>query len=156
MVIIGLAIRSRVGRLVYGSATLVCEKSGMGVRELLFGAVAIGCVAGYAWSSFPNAFSWSDPPVEPAAKATIPLLELPPSKAEAEADSAWLAGTTAIAPPEAGATAGRSVERSVFYSGCSEVRAAGKAPLYAGQPGYRVGMDGDGDGVACEPLRSRG
>jgi len=135
---------------------MVCENSGMGVRELLFGAVAIGCVAGYAWSSFPNSFSWSDPPVEPAKKATIPLLELPPSEAEAEADSAWLAGSNSIASREAGATAARSVERSIFYSGCNEVRAAGKAPLIAGQPGYRIEMDGDGDGVACEPFRSRG
>ena len=46
------------------------------------------------------------------------------------------------------------IEQSVTYSGCNEVRAAGKAPLYAGQPGYRETMDGDGDGVACEPPRS--
>jgi hypothetical protein len=45
------------------------------------------------------------------------------------------------------------LEGSVFYSGCREVRAAGAAPLYRGQPGYRVGMDGDGDGIACEPYR---
>ncbi|QCB44509.1 excalibur calcium-binding domain-containing protein [Sphingomonas sp. PAMC26645] len=42
---------------------------------------------------------------------------------------------------------------SVFYSGCREVRAAGAAPLYRGQPGYRPGMDGDNDGIACEPYR---
>ena len=41
-------------------------------------------------------------------------------------------------------------ERSVTYSGCREVRRLGKAPLYAGQPGYRKEMDGDGDGIACE------
>ncbi|MEH6756063.1 MAG: excalibur calcium-binding domain-containing protein [Parasphingorhabdus sp.] len=45
----------------------------------------------------------------------------------------------------------KAVERSVFYSGCNEVRAAGKAPLYRGDPGYREGMDGDNDGIACEP-----
>ena len=45
------------------------------------------------------------------------------------------------------------IERSVYYSGCNEVRAAGRAPLYAGQPGYREGLDGDSDGVACEPYR---
>ena len=39
---------------------------------------------------------------------------------------------------------------SVTYSGCREVRRLGKAPLYAGQPGYRKEMDGDGDGIACE------
>lgn len=38
----------------------------------------------------------------------------------------------------------------VFYAGCSEARAAGAAPLLRGQPGYRIGMDGDGDGIACE------
>ena len=41
-------------------------------------------------------------------------------------------------------------ERSVTYSGCREVRRLGKAPLYAGLPGYRESMDGDGDGIACE------
>jgi hypothetical protein len=128
----------------------------MGVREMIFGAVAIGCVAGYAWSSFPDTFSWSNPPVEPAEKATIPLLELPPSEAEAEADSAWLAGSNSLDSREVSARAVRSVERRIFYSGCNEVRAAGKAPLYAGQPGYRIEMDGDGDGVACEPFRRRG
>jgi hypothetical protein len=45
----------------------------------------------------------------------------------------------------------QQVERSVFYRSCKWVRAAGKAPLYRGDPGYREGMDGDGDGVACEP-----
>lgn len=44
---------------------------------------------------------------------------------------------------------------SVYYAGCNEVRAMGKAPLYAGQPGYRVEMDGDRDGIACEPHRNR-
>ncbi|ELT43577.1 excalibur calcium-binding domain-containing protein, partial [Arthrobacter nitrophenolicus] len=29
-------------------------------------------------------------------------------------------------------------------------RAAGAAPLYAGQAGYRAGLDRDLDGVACE------
>ena len=43
----------------------------------------------------------------------------------------------------------------VHYSGCNEVRALGKAPLYSNQPGYRVEMDGDGDGIACEPHRVR-
>ncbi len=44
-----------------------------------------------------------------------------------------------------------AVERSIHYSGCKEVRAAGKAPLYRGQPGYGEHMDGDHDGIACEP-----
>lgn len=40
-----------------------------------------------------------------------------------------------------------------YYRGCDEARAAGVAPLYAGEPGYREEMDGDGDGIACEPYR---
>lgn len=46
-------------------------------------------------------------------------------------------------------------EAQVYYSGCNEVRAAGLAPLFRGQPGYRSGMDGDDDGIACEPHRGR-
>lgn len=53
-------------------------------------------------------------------------------------------------PRRAYAAPGRS---SVYYSGCNAVRAAGAAPLHAGEPGYRPEMDGDGDGIACEPHR---
>ncbi|MFV8245496.1 excalibur calcium-binding domain-containing protein [Mycolicibacterium peregrinum] len=36
------------------------------------------------------------------------------------------------------------------YPNCAAARAAGAAPLYAGQPGYSSKLDRDGDGVACE------
>ncbi|MBD0727951.1 Protein-export membrane protein SecF [Bacillus cereus] len=39
---------------------------------------------------------------------------------------------------------------SAYYKNCAAVRAAGKAPLYKGQPGYASHLDRDGDGVACE------
>nr|WP_276548117.1 excalibur calcium-binding domain-containing protein [Brachybacterium muris] len=38
----------------------------------------------------------------------------------------------------------------VYYKNCDAARAAGAAPLYRGDPGYRPKMDRDGDGVACE------
>lgn len=38
----------------------------------------------------------------------------------------------------------------VYYKNCSAVRAAGKAPLYRGQPGYASHLDRDHDGIACE------
>ena len=44
-----------------------------------------------------------------------------------------------------------AIMASAYYPGCDQVRAAGKAPLRYGEPGYRSDMDGDGDGVACEP-----
>ena len=39
---------------------------------------------------------------------------------------------------------------SVYYENCTAVRAAGAAPLHAGEPGYSRKLDRDGDGVACE------
>jgi hypothetical protein len=39
---------------------------------------------------------------------------------------------------------------SEYYANCSEARAAGAAPLLAGEPGYHTGLDRDGDGIACE------
>jgi hypothetical protein len=36
------------------------------------------------------------------------------------------------------------------YPDCAAARAAGAAPLHRGDPGWSDGMDGDGDGVACE------
>ncbi|WP_371177274.1 DUF1524 domain-containing protein [Buchananella felis] len=42
------------------------------------------------------------------------------------------------------------VQEDVFYQNCSEAKAAGAAPLYRGEPGYRPKLDRDGDGVACE------
>ena len=38
----------------------------------------------------------------------------------------------------------------VYYGNCSGGRAAGAAPVYVGQPGYRPALDRDGDGVGCE------
>ncbi len=40
--------------------------------------------------------------------------------------------------------------RAEYYPNCSAARAAGAAPIRAGDPGYRAGLDRDGDGVACE------
>ncbi|MEP7179029.1 MAG: DUF1524 domain-containing protein [Pseudonocardiales bacterium] len=37
-----------------------------------------------------------------------------------------------------------------YYPNCAAVRAAGRAPLHRGEPGYRAGLDRDNDGVACE------
>jgi hypothetical protein len=51
--------------------------------------------------------------------------------------------TTATSPaPTTGA--------SVYYPNCKAACAAGVAPIYRGQPGYRSGLDRDGDGIACE------
>lgn len=112
----------------------------MGMKELLACAIALGAVGGYASTALPALLA--EAPVQAPPPPSIELREVPPTKDDAEADSAWSAGNPISI-----------TERSVFYAGCDEVRATGNAPLYAGQPGYRIEMDGDGDGVACEPHR---
>ncbi|HEY0414192.1 MAG TPA: excalibur calcium-binding domain-containing protein [Allosphingosinicella sp.] len=64
-------------------------------------------------------------------------------------------GPPAAAGPPPSAGEALAVEASVYYPGCNQARAAGAAPIHRGQPGYRAGMDGDGDGIACEPVRPR-
>ncbi|NUK24079.1 excalibur calcium-binding domain-containing protein [Streptomyces lunaelactis] len=39
---------------------------------------------------------------------------------------------------------------STYYENCTAVRAAGAAPIHAGDPGYGRHLDRDGDGVGCE------
>jgi len=43
-----------------------------------------------------------------------------------------------------------STAGGVFFRNCEAARAAGAAPLYFGEPGYRPALDRDRDGVACE------
>lgn len=47
-------------------------------------------------------------------------------------------------------TAPPATSGNVYYANCTAARAAGAAPLYRGEPGYRSGLDRDGDGIACE------
>lgn len=47
----------------------------------------------------------------------------------------------------------RAPEEGDHWHGCNDARAAGTAPIYRGEPGYRPEMDGDSDGIACEPIR---
>jgi len=39
------------------------------------------------------------------------------------------------------------------FRGCDAARAAGRVNIPASDPSYRTFMDGDGDGLACEPWR---
>lgn len=64
------------------------------------------------------------------------------AQAAADAEAARIAA-------EAAATK-KAPAVSVFYKNCDAVRAAGAAPILAGQPGYSSKLDRDGDGVGCE------
>jgi hypothetical protein len=113
---------------------------------ILVAAAVLGVGGGYAWATYSA----------PAARAAVPrkgtIQQLPSSPQErpAELDSEWAQRSGGDDQDAAGSAA---QAQAVYYPGCNAVRAAHKAPLYAGQPGYRIGMDGDGDGIACEPRR---
>lgn len=116
-------------------------------------AVTLGLAGGYAWSEL------SAPAVHKAAppRGTLQRLPASPEERPAVLDKEWTQqaddGPRLAAGPTAAPVAAQ--DGSVHYSGCNEVRAAGRAPLYEGQPGYSEKMDGDRDGIACEPIRSR-
>jgi micrococcal nuclease len=41
------------------------------------------------------------------------------------------------------------------FRGCAAARAAGVAPMHIGDGAYNPNLDGDHDGIACEPIRQR-
>ncbi|AMR06372.1 excalibur calcium-binding domain-containing protein [Bacillus thuringiensis] len=53
-------------------------------------------------------------------------------------------------PKQAEETNTQSIENSVVYENCTQVRKAGKAPIKQGEPGYSSKLDKDGDGIACD------
>lgn len=75
------------------------------------------------------------PKVTPAAAPTTPVVTPTP------APGGTIKSPVPLTPPPA---------RDVYYPNCDAVRAAGASPLLRGQPGYRAGLDRDGDGRACE------
>jgi hypothetical protein len=95
--------------------------------------------------------------------ATIPLAAIatfaavywlaPAPAAVAQAEPGGIVETAAPVSARPVGPAPEAPEAPVYFAGCNEVRAAGLAPLFRGQPGYRSGMDGDDDGIACEPYR---
>jgi hypothetical protein len=116
---------------------------------ILISAVILGLAGGYGWSAMV---------ARPARAAALPKREyaIAPDLPQSASDRQWAARAANHDTPsvEADRPDPTAVEQSVTYSGCDEVRAAGKAPLHAGDPGYRPEMDGDGDGIACEPRRA--
>lgn len=124
----------------------------MRVVTILVAAVTLGLGGGYAWSALTHKGAKQAVPKAVAVKAVSPL-----DFAAADSDEEWAAraGAPDMLAMESQRDDPTLVERSVTYGGCNEVRAAGKAPLHAGEPGYRTEMDGDGDGIACEPVHPR-
>ena len=92
-----------------------------------------------------------------SAPAAEHALALNNAERAAQSSKAGLWANCAVTPPAppaptSGSGGGGSGGGggSVYYANCAEARAAGAAPLYRGQPGYRSGLDRDNDGIACE------
>jgi excalibur calcium-binding domain-containing protein len=80
----------------------------------------------------------------PRATVTVRPKPLPRATVTATVTRpAPIAGTIPPAEPEDSSS-------DVYYDNCSEVRAAGAAPIRRGEPGYGSHLDRDNDGIACE------
>jgi hypothetical protein len=123
-------------------------------------AAAATFVAVYQLTPVPAPVALAVEPIAAAAPVAAPSEAARPALTEGRPNRLRASRRRAAAAPVRRPTvrAIRAARRStsVYYSGCNEVRAAGLAPLYRGQPGYRAEMDGDDDGIACEPHRRRG
>ena len=91
-----------------------------------------------------------------AAVAPVPATDTHPADTTtAPAPVETPAPTPVYTPPPAPAytpppVPAEAPSTGASYANCAAARAAGAAPLYAGQPGYSSKLDRDGDGVACE------
>ncbi|AKE41983.1 putative calcium-binding protein [Corynebacterium kutscheri] len=100
-------------------------------------------------SLLPNPLPQLIPCHPPTPPAPIPVPEAKPAPAPQPAPHP--APTPAPQPaPRPAPVQNHTTNTNSYYRDCAAVRSAGKAPLYRGQPGYRPGLDRDGDGVACE------
>ena len=80
----------------------------------------------------------------------------PQGLAPAGAFALVFGGTTYVLTPEAPGKAAVRAEwtrrtTDQHYSGCRQARANGHENIASWEPSYRETMDGDGDGLACEP-----
>ena len=72
--------------------------------------------------------------------------------------SGWLGGSDSGEGSESGANSESESQKKSesapepqkeFYANCKEAKAAGAAPMYEGDPGYRPELDRNHDGIAC-------
>lgn len=160
--------KAQLSALVAGQ-TIACERRDTDVYGRMVAVCRAGRVdlsAAMAWAGFAVA-------LEDFSTAYVPSVEA----ARAQRSGIW--GAAFVEPAAWRAANPREAERArsfdrlttggvgderegaaarpagVFYRNCAAAWAAGAAPLYRGRPGYRPEMDGDGDGVACEPYRGR-
>jgi hypothetical protein len=138
------------GALLGGMLVLCC---GVGVSE----------VATHDFSPKAHVVPVTTPSATPATVDTAPSPPDSPSPSPSPSPTASPtpapAVTTKVAPPPPPPVTelppvdnggGGDQGGNVYYKNCTAARAAGAAPLFRGEPGYRPALDRDGDGIACE------
>lgn len=97
-----------------------------------------------------------EPPRPAAAQPTAHPTAPPPRR---RSPTGWIVAAVVallavigIAAVSFGATQGGGTGSNgkAYYANCDEARSAGASPMVRGASGYRYGLDGDGDGRACE------
>ena len=117
-------------------------------------ALTVAVLALLAGCSAPNKAADYDPDATPApvvqtsAPAPVVTTVKPAATATSPVPVRSSVGSKPKAKPIPKATT--TEPEDVYYANCSEVRAAGAAPIHAGEPGYSRKLDRDGDGTACE------
>lgn len=84
-------------------------------------------------------------PPAPVAPQPAPAPVAPAAVAPAPVPAVVVPAPAPVVPAPAPAA-----PAAAYYANCSAAKAAGAAPIYAGQAGYRAALDRDSDGVACE------
>lgn len=95
------------------------------------------------------------PTVTVTATMTAPAEEPEPAPTVTATKTIKVTATVTAAPAadngsDDGGDSGGGSGSDVYYKNCDAARAAGAAPVYAGDPGYGRHLDRDGDGAACE------
>ena len=102
-------------------------------------------------TSPPPTTGFTVPPEAVAAAAQAQeAARLAQEQADAAARESAAAADAYVPPPPQSSSGSSSSGSSVYYSNCAAARAAGAAPLNAGEPGYSIKLDRDQDGTACE------
>jgi len=92
-------------------------------------------------------------PVSETPAQQAPVQEAPVQQAPVATEAPAQQAPAQQAPATKAPAQQAPAQSDVYYKNCAEARAAGAAPLHRGEPGYRPGLDADGDGVACEPKK---
>ena len=126
---------------------VTAQTPGAGVKAKVSKAVSLTVRATHTPASLVSHKPTPSPSPSPTpspSPSTTPTPSPEPTTAEPSPEP-----TTAEPSPEPPAQPEPAAQQA-YYSSCREAKAAGAAPLYRGDPGYRSGLDRDGDGVACE------